>query len=46
LLQQAPWANGSRLDVWGQVRRFLAPLAAKELVQIVYDTHDETSSQS
>jgi len=32
--------------VRGQVRRFLAPLSAKELVQIMYDTHDETSSRS
>jgi hypothetical protein len=46
LLEQAPWADGSILDVWGKVRRFLAPLSAKKLVQIVYDTHNETSSQS
>jgi hypothetical protein len=32
LLEQAPWANGSILDVWGEVRRFLAPASAKELV--------------
>jgi hypothetical protein len=46
LLQQASWTHGAVLELRSQVRCFLSPLPAKELVQIVYDTHAKTSLRS